>query len=154
MKHVRDQIRDALKAKFDDIDGLSGRVVADASEIQPATEAPWVELVIGPEAVTNRTLGSSVGGKRLMRQLRVSAWVHIRGYADAIERQGEILAQLEAKAFQERKLDGLLLSALTLESIQPAEPDRSGSLPRHSALITWSCTYSTTEADATVPNFH
>lgn len=141
-------------AAFDSIDGLSGRVVSDPSEIEGAQDDPWVEVVVGPELVTNRTIGSQNSGRRLVRQLRVSAWIHTRGYAEAITKQGDVLAALEAKAFSSKRLDGLLFAPLTLESIQPAEPNREGALPRHSVLITWSCAYSTTEADATVANVH
>lgn len=148
MSHVRTQIRLALTAVFESIDGLAGRVVSDPAEIRDADAGPWVELVIGAEQSQRITLLSQLGGARVQRQLQVLAGIHTRGYAPAVDERDRITLELEKAVFANRALGGLLASPLVQASIAPSEPDRTGSLPRQHALIEWRGAYCTTEADA------
>lgn len=147
MSHLRKQIRDALIATIEAIEGLAHKVVSDPSSIEDAEgETEWVEVAIGAEAVTHRVHGS----RAIIRQAQASAVLHTAGGAAAVDRLDELLAAVEQAAFENRALGGLLYSPLALQSIEPATPDRTGSLPLHSLRITWACAYTTTGAGAAV----
>jgi len=150
MSHARTQIRTALVSVIDQVSRLTGRVVSDPSEIRDAESGPWGEVAVGAEAVTSRMGGNRLTGKILVRQLDVSVMLHVRGKAEAIELSEELLADIDAVIFSNRQLGGLLLTPLTLTTIQPFEPITDGSQPSRSVRVTWTCTYSTTESNPSV----
>ncbi len=150
MSHVRTKIREAMIALIESVSGLSGRVVADPAEIQDADASPWVEVAVGEEQPRPTTFASVPTGRRLTRPVAIFAEIHTRGRGkEPIDQYDALLALIEVKVFQSSRLDGLLLSPLTLALVQPQNPDLSGSLPAHALRLQWAATYVTTEADPT-----
>lgn len=151
MTHVRTKIREALRTLFEAVEGLSGFVVFETSEIKEAVQSPWVVVRLGTEQVTPRSMGNPHTGRQMLRQVQVVADIHTRGKGEAVEQYERIAAQLEAAVFADRKLGGIFFHPMTLTALEPSEPDYSGSLPRHQFRLIWTAAYGTTESDPTVP---
>lgn len=149
MSHVRTQIRNVFAALVEGATDLTGRVVADPTEVKDADAGPWIEVAIGSEQIQPRTLGNTATGRRLTRQLPLFAEIHTRGKGEAIEQYETIAAAIEAKVFANPRLGGLLLTPMTLALLEPQNPDLSGSLPRHTLRMQWNSAYSTAESNAT-----
>lgn len=149
MSHVRNQIREFVRASLTQIPGLEEAVAIDSDDIPPGLSAPFVHVDLGGEVIEQVGLGTLAGGRRNLRQLELLTDIYARAKSEALLAAEEYAAAIEAKLAADPRMGGLTWNVSLRTYV--VENSDTGDQPITRLRLTWAVDYATNERDATVP---
>ena len=139
MTHVRQQIRDELRARTTGLTGQVGGPFDSLSEIAPSAKVPCTAVAITDEPTPTRMKGD--GDQDLLER---SVSVSLVAVAKRVDDLEKLAAEIE-----QRMLAPILGRAPAYQGSTFAAPERGSEFKFHAISIAYSITYRTTEGDPT-----
>jgi hypothetical protein len=148
-EHLRNKIREYVRAQLQAIPGLETSVLVDSEEVPEEVEAPLAVVDLGDEDITTTGLGDNVKGRKRDRQMQMNTDVICAAKKEPKLLAESYIADIEAKLSRNPRMGGLVRDLQLRALTKFRSPE--GSRPTAMLRLQWFVSYSTYERDSTVP---
>jgi hypothetical protein len=148
-EHLRNKIREYVRAQLQAIAGLENSVLVDSEEVPEDVEAPIAVVDLGDEDIQTTGLGDRLNGRKRDREMQMNTDVICSAKREPKQLAESYIADIEAKLSRDPRMGGLIRDLRLRALTKFRSPE--GSRPTAMLRLQWFVSYSTYERDSTVP---